>query len=231
MSSYIFPALFVFMLILIFSNFRTSGTKKITDELFSIRCAFVNFYALKINDGYALFDAGMNAAIAKYGLRRHRIAPESVKHVFLTHTDYDHAGGLSAFPNAAVYISADEEQMIDGRTARRGFIYNSRIKSYRAMKDGESAAAGGRRVKLINAPGHTPGSAAYLIDDRILVTGDILRINKKGEIKPFLWLMNKDHAKDIESAEMIRGIADGADYVLTGHTGFYSKKGRAGQKK
>jgi len=30
----------------------------------------------------------------------------------LTHSDFDHAGGLSLFENAEIYLSRDEEQMI-----------------------------------------------------------------------------------------------------------------------
>ena len=41
------------------------------------------------------------------GIDQHQIT-----HVFLTHSDFDHAGGLSLFENAEIYLSRDEEQMI-----------------------------------------------------------------------------------------------------------------------
>jgi phosphoribosyl 1,2-cyclic phosphodiesterase len=39
--------------------------------------------------------------IQKLGLR-----PEDVQHIFVTHLDFDHAGGISDFPNATVHILA-----------------------------------------------------------------------------------------------------------------------------
>ncbi len=44
------------------------------------------------------------------------INPENIKHVFLTHADVDHAGGVDAegnniFPNASVYLGKEEEQI------------------------------------------------------------------------------------------------------------------------
>ncbi|MGZ5540013.1 MAG: hypothetical protein ACXW1O_08215 [Halobacteriota archaeon] len=49
--------------------------------------------------------------------------------MFLTHTDNDHVGGLNLFKNADVYLSIDEEQMINRTTPRFvGFVYNPPLK-------------------------------------------------------------------------------------------------------
>ena len=219
MLEYIFLGVILVSLVFVITRFRPARTAKIADNLYAVNCMFVNFYAYDAGGEVILFDTGINAALARNGLKKLGLSPDMVTHIFLTHTDYDHAGGITAFPNAEVYISCEEEQMINGQTARRGIIRNRRLPSYKTLKDSESVTLGGSCVKIIFTPGHTPGSSSYLIDNRILITGDLLRLTRSGSVKPFLWLMNKDHKRDIQSVKAMRGVIENADYVLTGHSG------------
>jgi len=221
---YIILGVALIILIFIFSAFRPSSTQKITENLYVIRCGIVNFYAFKTANGVILFDTGTNSKFAKRGLEKLGISVEAVTNIFLTHTDYDHAGGIAAFPKAAVYISKEEEQMINGETPRRGFIHNRRLPSYRTVEDGETLIIDKTSVQVYIKPGHTPGSSAYMIDKHYLATGDLLRVSTKGYIKPFLWLMNKNHKQDIQSIKEAQNIISDAEYILTGHTGFYKFK-------
>jgi glyoxylase-like metal-dependent hydrolase (beta-lactamase superfamily II) len=41
--------------------------------------------------------------------------PADVRHIVVTHLDFDHAGGLEDFPNAAVHVTAREREVADGR--------------------------------------------------------------------------------------------------------------------
>ena len=223
MISYVILALLVIFLVFIISRFRPAATQKITDNLYAVRCGIVNFYALTTSFGVVLFDTGLSPAIAKRGLSKLGISPDQVTHVFLTHTDFDHAGGLAAFPRAKCILSKAEEQMINGETRRRGFLHNSLHLPYSTMADGETTVVGGNEIKLILNPGHTPGSSSYLINKRILACGDLLRVSRKGTFLPFLWLMNMNHQQDIKSMEAIKPVLNSASYILTGHTGVYKK--------
>ncbi len=220
MLEYIILAVALAILVFIFTSFHPARTAKIADNLYAMNCAMVNFYAYKNDGGIALFDAGLNPGMARRGLKRLGLSPEDVTRVFLTHTDYDHTGGLAAFPNAEVFISDAEEQMINGETARRGFMRNSLKRPYKTLRDGEIIQHGDASVKLILTPGHTPGSASYLIGGRALVTGDLLRVTR-GNIKPFLRLMNMDHTRDTQTIDAMRGELEQAEYILTGHTGLH----------
>ena len=223
MLSYFALFIVALVLALLLSSFRPTGTKKVIDGLYAVRCLFVNFYALETSAGVVLFDAGTTAYQAGRGLAKVNISAGSVTHVFLTHTDYDHAGGLSAFGKVAVYISEAEEQMINGRTARRAAVHNARINSYKTLKDGQTIGVGGRRITMRLTPGHTPGSAAYSVDDKILITGDLIRFGRKKAVLPFLRFMNMDNSLIKKSVEAARPIIDAASVVLTGHSGALKK--------
>jgi len=220
MVEYIILGMLVVFLVYLISRFRPCATGPVTGRLFAVRSGFVNFYLLRTQGGAVLFDTGVSAAAAKRGLRKIGVEPDEVTHIFLTHTDYDHAGGISAFPNAVRYISAGEEQMIDGRTARKGFMHNRPFRPYTTLEDGESVIVGGSTVEMRLTPGHTTGSAVYLVDGSILVCGDLLRVTKDGGVRPFMRLMNMDHKRDIQSVREIMPLVESARCVLTGHTGY-----------
>ncbi|MCL2136853.1 MAG: MBL fold metallo-hydrolase [Coriobacteriia bacterium] len=220
---YVFEIILLGLLVFILSRFRPSPTMRINEGLFAIRNVFVNFYAYQTDQGVLLFDTGINPNLAKRELAKVGIVPDDVTHVFLTHTDYDHAGGRTAFPQAELFMSTAEEQMIDGTTPRRGVTHNSRINNYQLLADSETVVIGNTSISLYIAPGHTSGSAIYFIDNRYLVTGDLLRIGRNGNILPFLWLMNMKHQQDIESVKANQGLLDVAEYICTGHTGVKNK--------
>ena len=41
--------------------------------------------------------------------------PADVRHIVVTHLDFDHAGGIEDFPNATVHLTAREKDVADGR--------------------------------------------------------------------------------------------------------------------
>jgi len=56
---------------------------------------------------------GFNGGNTKKEFYRLGFDPGNVKYVFLTHADPDHTDGLNLFKNAELYVSADEEQMVN----------------------------------------------------------------------------------------------------------------------
>ncbi len=50
-------------------------------------------------------------------VQRLGFAPEDVRHIIVTHLDFDHAGGIEDFPNAKVHVTAREKDVAD---AQRG---------------------------------------------------------------------------------------------------------------
>jgi glyoxylase-like metal-dependent hydrolase (beta-lactamase superfamily II) len=142
-----------------------------------------------------------------------------VTHLFLTHADTDHTGGIDLFANAQIYLSRDEEQMIDGRTARMLVFYrNPGIdRPYTLLDDGDTVTVGPIGIRAIATPGHTPGAMSYLADNHVLFTGDTIAL-RKDTAHPFFRLLNMDTARAKASIRMLARLENVA-LLCTAHTG------------
>jgi len=171
------------------------------------------------------FDTGISEDDVKRGFDTLSFEPEHVKHVFLTHTDRDHVGGLNLFKNAAVYLSIDEEQMINRTTPRFiGFVYNPPLKkTYTLLKNEDSVQAGEAKIEALATPGHTPGSMSYLVNSSILFVGDTI-VLREGKTRHF----SKRHLRDLThmdlatQTESVKKLAQlkNISLMATAHTGF-----------
>ncbi|MGZ4863820.1 MAG: MBL fold metallo-hydrolase [Halobacteriota archaeon] len=171
------------------------------------------------------FDTGISEEPVKRGFNALGFKPEHVKCVFLTHTDRDHVGGLDLFKNADVYLSIDEEQMINGTTPRfLGFVYNRALKKpYKVLKNGDIVQAGDTKIEALATPGHTPGSMSFLVNSSILFVGDTL-VLKEGKVRHFSKLHMRDltHMDIATQTESVRKIAQlkNISLMVTAHTGY-----------
>jgi glyoxylase-like metal-dependent hydrolase (beta-lactamase superfamily II) len=195
------------------------GTGNISKNLFTIRTGSVNFFIYKDSRNTVAFDAGFNVKESEF--KKLEIDPRSITHVFLTHTDLDHTGGLRFMKNAKVYIGKNEEQMVN-RTRRRmfGLAYN-RLQSidYTLLEDGEKLLIGRIRIQAIETPGHTPGSVSYLINDTILIVGDSLKlVNAEVGQGAFHKLFTMDHKAWVESIKKLARLK-GIELMCTAHSG------------
>ncbi len=194
--------------------FYPQPTGKITDNLFTI-CdrGDTNIYLYTDGINTICIDVGyINNNYLKNDFQKIGIDPTSISHIFLTHTDMDHAGALdidsiSDWLNNCIkiYMSKEEENLIKKRQRRR-FLFYTPIeisKEYDFLNDGEILYVGNIKIKAIHTPGHTLGHMSYLVDDKFLFTGDLLLL-KNGEVKPFYYIWNMNH-KLVE--ESIRKIA------------------------
>lgn len=159
------------------------------------------------------------------------IDPKSVNAVFMTHVDVDHGGGMDKnshiiFPNADVYLGKNDEVYLTNSTHRfsLGFIkVNNSVKfmdDYHLL-DKESVNIGGISIQPIETPGHTMGHMCYLVDNKILFTGDSLVINKNGGYCLFDFF-NVDTQLNIKSLNKLKKYVEGKqlDMVCTGHSGY-----------
>ncbi|MEX0268445.1 MBL fold metallo-hydrolase [Leptolyngbyaceae cyanobacterium UHCC 1019] len=112
-------------------------------------------------------------------LEQRGFSANDVRHIVLTHLDFDHAGGLEDFPNAIVHVMQSE---MDAVKDRQGFIDSQRYRSeqWDEVKHWKFYQAGGEdwfgfeavrdleglppEILLIPLAGHTRGHAGVAID-------------------------------------------------------------------
>ena len=95
------------------------------------------------------------------------VKPEEIERVVLTHAHWDHSLNLPFFPNAEVFMSAEEYEYTQhphaGDWATPAYIGDmlNRAKSIHKLRDGEELEAG---IRVMAAPGHSPGSMGVLVE-------------------------------------------------------------------
>ena len=193
-------------------------TRQVTDDVYSVRTRYVNMYLVKDGDHFIAIDAGTKKGAVKDELKKLDIDPDKVRAVLLTHSDADHAGGISLFEKAVIYLPKEEEQVINGETGRFLWFGNKiDTENYKLLED-KSFKIGDVKIRLVPTPGHTAGSTCYLINDKYLFTGDAVALHN-GNIVLFPKIINKSARKAKRSMANITGL-DNVQYIFTAHFGY-----------
>lgn len=134
----------------------------------------------------------------------------TVKAVVLTHGHSDHTNGCAAFPGVEFVSLETEKPVIEGAEAAKGpltkFAKNDPTKSPRVTKvvrDGETVTFGDAVVQVFSMPGHTAGSAAYLVKG-VLFVGDAASGEAGGTVRIAPWAFNDDPVQARQSIDAIR---------------------------
>lgn len=193
-------------------------TSQLTDDVIAVRDAYVNMYLIKDGADYIAIDAGIRKKDIKDEFKKLGIDPERVRAVLLTHSDADHAGGISLFEKADIFLSGKEEQLINGETGRFLWFGNKLdARNYKLLDDKE-IKVDEIRVLPISNPGHTPGSVSYLVNEKYLFTGDALRLYN-GSVVPFPRFINKKAHQARKSMQKLTDL-DNVEYIFTSHYGY-----------
>ena len=144
-----------------------------------------------------LVDAGEDAAgeAVLAALASRQLTPDAVRAVLVTHGHPDHIGAIPLFSEAEVMALAAEAPLVEGRAGSRGpvtrfFPVNrTGVTVTRALRDGETFKVGDTSVRVFATPGHTAGSAAYLING-VLFVGDSADVSRDGEIRGAPWIFS-----------------------------------------
>ena len=196
------------------------ATGKVSENIFAIKTRTVNFFVFQYAEITIAIDSGFGKNLILSQLKYLGLDPKNITHVFLTHSDFDHTGGVNLFENAKVYLSADEETMITGKRARMlGFVYNSRIKKpYQLLNDNDVVSLGRLAIHAITTPGHTPGSMSYLVNESILFVGDTFKLIDD-RVYPLRRYINMDTEQQKASIRKLARL-DGVKLACTAHTGY-----------
>ncbi len=200
-----------------FKKFRLVKTSIVNNEILAVWNKIVNVYLVKTASGWIAFDAGNDAGHLKREFKAIGLDPSEVRAVFLTHSDSDHVAGVKVFPKAAFYIGMNERPLATGEIRRAGPFRNSLAVTPEWLADGDSVTIDGRTVRVIETPGHTPGSVSYLLDGVYLFTGDALAL-KNDRIESFNKMFIMDAEKAHESVLRLTTLR-GVRMILTAHYG------------
>ena len=170
----------------------------------------VNVFLVERGDRRMLVDTGAGGCLGQTAGKR--------TDVLLTHAHPDHVCGLlrpdgtKAYPKATVWIpEAEAAYWLDARNAetlpeefkKAFFEASAALAPY--VKDGgmqrvKGSHAGGKPtevlpgVRMVAANGHTPGHVGWLVDDRLLLWGDIVHFHAVQFARPQVYLVFDSNA-------------------------------------
>ena len=158
-----------------------------------------------------LVDAGQDSAGTAIlnELSRRGLGADAVTAIFVTHGHTDHTGALKVFPKAQVMALEREVPVVEGREGTNGpvtrlFPVSPTGVTVRALRDGEDVAVGNRTVRVFAVPGHTAGSAAYLVDG-LLFVGDSADVSSDGSIVGAPWIFSDSQDENVVSLRRLAG--------------------------
>jgi glyoxylase-like metal-dependent hydrolase (beta-lactamase superfamily II) len=162
--------------------------------------------ALETGEGLVLFDTGPESTFANVAQQLHQVGfdAKDVRHVFLSHIHFDHAGAAWRFADlgATVYVHPrgaphliDPSRLIDSATR----IYGAEMEklwgqfapipeqSVRVMHDMDIARVGSFEVRALATPGHASHHNIYQWEDNVF-GGDVAGVRLGGgpPVPPFV---------------------------------------------
>jgi glyoxylase-like metal-dependent hydrolase (beta-lactamase superfamily II) len=215
----------------------TVNRMEIIQNVHLIPNVIANPYLMIDSDGLTLIDAGIPGSekkILKY-IDSLGFAPADLKHILITHADYDHVGGLAALKNvcrARIYASKAEAEAIRvGRSSRQLKPEKLMLKMMYALANRYAKTTpvevdhfltGGQifdevlgGLLVVDTPGHTPGHISFFAPNAgILFAGDSMVSDDRGLYRSVIdntW----DHTQAVESVR--KQVDLGASIVCTGH--------------
>lgn len=164
----------------------------------------------------------LKAALGDRGL-----GPEQVVAIFLTHGHIDHVSGCVDFPKAAVFALEAEVPIIEGREASKGPIQRLMgaqdigLRVGNPVRDGDVVSLGEISARVYAVPGHTVGSAAWLIRD-VLFMGDAASQDRDGTLQGTPWIVSDDSSLNYSSlgalAERLKAEGTSPKFLAFGHS-------------
>ena len=160
----------------------------------------VRLFLLAGEEKALLIDSGMNLHTAKDVAESLTELPVMLLN---THADRDHIGSNEQF--ASFYMHPKEEAV-----CRRSGLTGTVL----PVQEGDVIDLGKRELRIIDLPGHTPGSIAVLdVNSRVLISGDPIQAH--GRI--FMFGDHRNMADYISSLDHLETYREQFDWIWPSH--------------
>jgi glyoxylase-like metal-dependent hydrolase (beta-lactamase superfamily II) len=146
---------------------------------------------LLIDGGWFGAREGLRPLLARLGAK-----PADVIAVLLTHSHRDHVGVWPAVRGARFFVGDPEIELLHGRAEHGGWLarFGDRLFAPVLPEPGEirvlgfardtALVFGGDTIRAFRVPGHTAGSAAYLVDGILFLGDGLSHSNLFGGFRP-----------------------------------------------
>lgn len=176
---------------------------------------YVSSYIVELGGGrLALVDVGVSAGGEELvaALKARGKSVEDVDAVLLTHGHIDHVAGLRLFAGKTkIYAHKADWALIEEGTG---------VQPTDALTDGQKLVLGTRTFEIFHMPGHTAGSVAMWVDNKLLF-GDNATASKDGVLQPAPYIFSDDTALNVRSLRELERRIQGrrVDALLFSHSG------------
>jgi len=145
------------------------------------------------------------------------LGKKKVDVVLLTHMHYDHIGNLDLFGDAEIFASSEEIE--DYEKNARGFYFYVDEKVDVVVQEAKSLGEENFGLNVLESPGHTRGSVAFLDKERkLLFSGDTIF---GGGIQGRIDLPNSVPEKMDKSTRMLRKLVAEEGFGLCPGHGYW----------
>ncbi|MCR5787284.1 MAG: MBL fold metallo-hydrolase [Acholeplasmatales bacterium] len=169
-----------------------------------------------------LINNGADAILVDPGEKLYTILDElklfNIKAILLTHGHIDHIDGIKHYLDVPIYLSSEELEVLESDDYTLYSTYNlnrpfdTNKLDFHFLSDNDSFNIAGLNIKMIFTPGHTKGSCCYLINEKLLMSGDTLFQVGIGRTD----LPTGDMNKMLESLDKLKKLPDDT-IVYPGH--------------
>jgi len=155
-------------------------------------------------------------------------SPEDVKYIIITHADIDHVGSAAALKQltgAKLSIHEADAEKVNGDARHKevrgflgiifkimmAFVKYHKVKPDIFLKDGDEIGD----FRVLHTPGHTEGSIMFYRPDQVLITGDALLTDRKGQPRGPMKAFTLDMDQAWNSARKLTDL--NFEMMLPGH--------------
>lgn len=183
-------------------------------------------YVVEGSAAVAVIDNGMGTGDLRLAIEK--LCPGKPVLAFNTHCHFDHSAGNCQFEQVRLHPAAYPDQdETDHQPLPKEVVYDN-LPHYDyeriPVHEGETFDLGGKTLKVLETPGHTPGCICLLdVEDRLLFAGDLIGSDKHCIYMlaslPWVSFSTVSVETYCRSLKKLRAMAGEFDYILGGHDG------------